>query len=85
MDENPHEDSLKIPEMCISLLKNAHTEAILNNLTFSRMASFRNSLRRFSTISNKIAPVNLIPPTENAPRRSVTFNDVPTIYSITNK
>lgn len=82
--ENPYVDGLKIPEMCVSILQSMRTENMLKNITFSRMASFRNSLRRFSTASNKVAPSNLIPPAQNIPRRSVTFNDnVIIIYSIT--
>lgn len=85
IDNNPNSiDAKNIPSMCLAILGKIDAESMLNNTTFARLDNFRNSLRRFSTISNKIAPVqHLIPPTKNSPRRSVTFNDVPTVYCIT--
>ncbi|XP_044270520.1 uncharacterized protein LOC123015106 [Tribolium madens] len=75
LDNNPDVHSLKIPEMSLKLLHNMANANTLNEMTFSRMNSFRNSLRRLSLITNRIAPAN-------RPRRSVTFNDVPIIYRI---
>lgn len=84
IDNNPSVDAKNIPSMCLAILSKIDTESMMNNVTFVRLDNFRSSLRRFSTISNKIAPVqHLIPPTQNSPRRSVTFNDVPTVYCIT--
>lgn len=83
LDDNPNASGSEIPALCLDLLQQIKTEAMLNNVNFSRMNSFRNSLRRFSVLSNKVVPMShLIPPDGNGKRRSVTFNDVPTVYSI---
>lgn len=69
--------------MCLNMLHQVKTEAMLNHVNLSRMSSFRNSLRRFSSMSNKVRPMtHLMPPESIEKRRSVTFNDVPTVYSI---
>ncbi|XP_018569227.1 uncharacterized protein LOC108909382 [Anoplophora glabripennis] len=82
LDDNPLADVLKIPEVALNLIHNFITNNLIHEANFSRMNSFRNSLRRFSVKSNKILAV----PTElgagDKPRRSVTFNDVPIIYRI---
>lgn len=83
LDDNPNASGLEIPLLCLSMLHEMKTETMLNNVTMSRMSSFRNSLRRFSSMSNKVVPVgHLLPPENTDKRRSVTFNDVPTVYSI---
>ncbi|KAJ8970209.1 hypothetical protein NQ314_001356 [Rhamnusium bicolor] len=78
LDENPQADVLKIPNMTLRFINNTVTNNLINEANFSRMNSFRNSLRR---LSNKIS---LTPPNINLGkvRRSVTFNDVPVIYRI---
>lgn len=74
---------MEIPALCLDLLQQVKTEAMLHNANLSRMNTFRNSLRRFSVLSNKVVPVtHLVPPDTVGKRRSVTFNDVPTVYSI---
>lgn len=83
LDDNPTASGMEIPGLCLNLLQQVKTEAMLHDVNLSRMSSFRNSLRRFSTLSNKVGPVtHLLPPDSTDKRRSVTFNDVPTVYSI---
>lgn len=81
LDNNPNASSLKIPEITLQYINKVVTENILKETTFTRMSNFRNSLRRFSTISNKIKPsTTYLNIEQDKPRRSVTFNDVPTIF-----
>lgn len=83
LDDNPNANGLELPAVCLNMLQQEKTEAMLNTVNLSRMSSFRNSLRRFSSMSNKVRPVaHLMPPENIEKRRSVTFNDVPTVYSI---
>ncbi|KAJ8925063.1 hypothetical protein NQ315_001234, partial [Exocentrus adspersus] len=82
LDDNPYAEVLKIPEVVLNLINKFITNNLIQETNFSRMRSFRNSLRRFSMMSNK---VSLAPPSLNAGhevRRSVTFNDIPVIYRI---
>ncbi|KAJ8957528.1 hypothetical protein NQ318_020567 [Aromia moschata] len=81
LDDNPQADVLKIPEATLGLISNTITRNMMDEVNFSRMSSFRSSLRRFSIISNKIAPAPKCV-TVDKTRRSVTFNDVPVIYRI---
>ncbi|CAH1367376.1 hypothetical protein MTP99_008603 [Tenebrio molitor] len=80
LDNHPDAHSLKIPELSLQLLHHAANANIMSELTVSRMNSFRNSLRRLSLITNRIAPT--IAAQADRPRRSVTFNDIPTVYRI---
>lgn len=81
IETNPDADPLKIPEVTLNFINSMVIKNVINNTTFSRMASFRNSLRRLSLISNRVAPApkDLY---QRKPRRSVTFNEIPIIYKI---
>ncbi|XP_030765846.1 uncharacterized protein LOC115889894 [Sitophilus oryzae] len=87
LDRYPNASPSKVPEITLYYLNEALTTNFLKQAQqetqkkpFSRMASFRNSLRKFSLVSNKS---HLGVPQDNAkPRRSVTFNEVPEIYRI---
>ncbi|KAJ3663965.1 hypothetical protein Zmor_008178 [Zophobas morio] len=81
LDDHPDAHSLKIPEMSLRFLNNVANVNMMNEMTMSRASSFRNSLRRLSLITNRIAPA-LRADTSAKLRRSVTFNDVPIIYRI---
>ncbi|XP_072385600.1 uncharacterized protein [Diabrotica undecimpunctata] len=77
IDENPNTDVLKIPELTLDLINNMITFNIVNQTNFSRMSSFRNSLRRFSIGSIRISPHKTVEKTRN-----VTFKDTPIVYKI---
>lgn len=68
-----------IPQTAINLLNQLETENYLRQVAFSRTNSFRSSLRKFTLMfRNRIVPeVAAI-----KPKRSVSFNDRPTVYSI---
>ncbi|CAG9770954.1 unnamed protein product [Ceutorhynchus assimilis] len=88
LDKNPNASPSKVPEITLhyleeiitfNFIKKAQEDA--TNQAFSRMTSFRNSLRKLSSglaTRNKLA----VPTEHNKQRRSVTFDDVPTIYRI---
>ncbi|KAF7271974.1 hypothetical protein GWI33_015210 [Rhynchophorus ferrugineus] len=88
LDRNPNSSPSKVPEVTLHYLNDFITANFLKQAQepqqpFSRMSSFRNSLRKFSLISNKI---HLGVPDNNIKtRRSVTFNDVPEVYRISLK
>ncbi|XP_019867907.2 uncharacterized protein LOC109596768 isoform X2 [Aethina tumida] len=80
LDHNPNAQALKIPEITLKLLEDTTTNKMLSDVSFSRMNSFRKSLRRFSLRPNKIEPTTF----NNNQKigRSVTFKEEPTVYSI---
>lgn len=74
-DLHPRASPFKIPEITITIINNLAVNNIIVQQNFSRMGSFRNSLRKL--ISNKISPE-----TSDSKPRYVTFNDVPVVYKI---
>lgn len=83
LEDDPLVSYKNIPQTAIHLLNKMETKHFLNKVTLTRMSSFRNSLRKFSFLSNKMSPN--APNVDNIninPRRSVTFNDQPKIYCI---
>ena len=82
-EEHPNSTTAKVPEVCVFLLDKMTTSNAVTSVTMSRVASFRNSLRRFSILRNKVSPSNINLPANTRDLRSVTFNDKPTVYSIT--
>lgn len=83
IEERPNVSALKVPEICINLLNNMDNSNIVKNATMSRMASLRSSLRRFSSVRNRVVPEKLnVPAISNKSRRSVTFSEELKIYNI---
>ncbi|GJQ68350.1 hypothetical protein Trydic_g16944 [Trypoxylus dichotomus] len=83
VEEHPNISALKVPEICINLLNKMVTSNLVNTVTMSRMSSWRNSLRRFSSMRNKVVPDKLnIPSHSIDSRRSVTFNEELKVYRI---
>ncbi|KAI4470231.1 serine/threonine-protein kinase lmtk1 [Holotrichia oblita] len=83
IEEHPNVSALKVPEICINLLNSMDNSNVVHNMTMSRMASLRSSLRRFSSVRNRVVPERLnVPAISNESRRSVTFSEELKIYNI---
>lgn len=85
LEDNDAIDYLKIPSICLDLLQVMATSNVLNEINFSRMNSFRNSLRRLSSqFTNRLSPSSAAGGRfiHKNRIRSVTFNDVPVVYNI---
>ncbi|KRT78382.1 hypothetical protein AMK59_7937 [Oryctes borbonicus] len=83
VEEHPNISALKVPEICVNLLSKMVTSNVVNAVTMSRMNSLRNSLRRFSSMRNKVVPDQLnIPSHPSDSRRSVTFSEELQVYQI---
>ncbi|XP_048525601.1 uncharacterized protein LOC109541707 isoform X2 [Dendroctonus ponderosae] len=84
LDSNPNASPSKVPEITLhylnevitcNIFRQAKEEAQAAQKPFSRMASFRESLRKLSGLRNKSANYE-------QQKRAVTFAEVPTIYRI---
>ncbi|XP_060535725.1 uncharacterized protein LOC132707796 [Cylas formicarius] len=91
LERNPNCDAKLVVEITLHHLNDAITENFLNgapasrNSAFPRVSSLRDSIRKFSLLSLR-GPQNLtVPHTNERSRRSVTFNETPVIYTISNK
>lgn len=83
LKEHPEVEPQKVIEQTIFFLNRMEDNNLLNKVNFSRMDSFRNSLRSLSNISSKFSPsFRFGLPNKGCQRRSVTFDDRLTIYSI---
>ncbi|XP_023028504.1 uncharacterized protein [Leptinotarsa decemlineata] len=82
LEDNPDTDAPKIPEIVLSFLENSYMVNLISQANFSRMATFRNSLRRLSIISNRIVPFSTNVSYRSRANRSVTFNDNPVVHKI---
>ncbi|XP_056641983.1 uncharacterized protein LOC130448585 isoform X2 [Diorhabda sublineata] len=74
LSDNPLFKVERIPEITLDLINNTIRTNLVNQSNLSRINSFRNSLRRLSILSNRIAP-------EEKPK-CVTFKDTATVYKI---
>ncbi|CAH1099996.1 unnamed protein product [Psylliodes chrysocephalus] len=80
LKDHPDTNVTRIPDLTLDLINNTIMANLVSETNFSRMNSFRNSLRRFSILSNRIAPAVVVEKT-----KSVTFKEQPMIYNISNK
>ncbi|CAH0547625.1 unnamed protein product [Brassicogethes aeneus] len=80
VDENPCINPGRIPEKTVQFLDHAIANKIITEATFSRINSFRNSLRKFSIRHNRVQPKEILDGEKIASR--VTFKEEPTIYQI---
>ncbi|XP_050295264.1 uncharacterized protein LOC126735351 [Anthonomus grandis grandis] len=86
LDRNPESSPHKVPEITQHFLNEAITTNFLKKSTeeesqpFSRLASFRNSLRKLGSFATRRHLG--VPEDHTNQRRSVTFADMPTVYRI---
>lgn len=73
-DLHPRASPFKIPEVTVIIINNMAIHNFIVQQNFSRMNSFRNSLRKL--VSSKVSPDN------NEKPRYVTFNEIPVVYKI---
>ncbi|XP_066154960.1 uncharacterized protein [Euwallacea fornicatus] len=87
LDRNPNSSPTKVPEITLLYLNEVITSNIFRQAAeqppkpFSRMESFRNSLRKLGGFSTKKSQLE-VPRRDAHQRRSVTFNEVPTVYKV---